>query len=121
MQVDKELLEDCIQQKRLAQNRLYKEVFSYLMNICIRYKNDYDTAGASLNAIFLKILDNLKSFRQDDLFVPWMKRIAINHLIDEYRKDKSEKEKIGFYAEEDIANIGSSFHQKEAELEAEYL
>ena len=76
MLINKELLDDCQKQKRLAQNQLYKEVFSYLMNICIRYKNDYDSAGASLNAIFLKILSNLENFRQEDSFIPWMKRIA---------------------------------------------
>ena len=77
MLIDKELLDDCLKQKRSAQNRLYKEVFSYLMNICIRYKNDYNSAGESLNTIFLKILTKLDSFRKEDSFIPWMKRIVI--------------------------------------------
>ncbi len=119
MQIDKKLLEDCLKQKRQAQNRLYKEVFSYLMNICIRYKNDYDTAGASLNAIFLKILTNLENFRKEDAFIPWMKRIAVNHLIDEYRKEKREKEKVSFL--EEVRSHSSSIHEKEAELDSEYL
>lgn len=119
MRIDKELLNDCLKQKRQAQNRLYKEVFSYLMNICIRYKNDYDTAGASLNTIFLKVLTNLEHFRKEDSFIPWMKRIAVNHLIDEYRKEKREKEKVSFL--EEVRSTSCSIHEKEAELDSEYL
>ena len=121
--IDKDLISDCKKKKRSAQNRLYKEVFSFLMNICIRYKNDYDTAGSSLNLIFLKILDNLEKFKSEDSFVPWIKRIAVNHLIDEYRKEKREKEKLSYI--EDVsyssANSSSSIHEKSAELDSEYL
>lgn len=86
----------------------------------MRYKNDYDTAGASLNAIFLKILNNLNKFNNKESFIPWMKRIAVNHLIDEYRKDKREKGKLRF---EDalVASNSSTHHTMEAELESEYL
>lgn len=120
MKIDEKLLNDCIKRKRPAQNQLYKEVFSYLMNICMRYKNDYNTAGASLNAIFLKVLTNLNKFNKKDSFIPWMKRIAVNHLIDEYRKEKREKEKIRF--EDELVNSNSSTHHiMEAKLESEYL
>jgi len=121
MQIDKEILDACIKGERSAQNRLYKEVFSYLMNICIRYKNDYDTAGASLNAIFLKVLHNLSKFRKEDSFIAWMKRIAVNHLIDEYRKQKRDMERLSYIDDLSISRVPSSIHQKEAELECEYL
>ncbi len=121
MKIEKQLLADCIQKKRLAQHQLYKEVFSYLMNICIRYKNDYDTAGASLNTIFLKILDNLDKFNSQDSFIPWIKRIAVNQLIDEYRKEKKDKQTINFQDEFQPSICPQSYHQKEAEMDAQYL
>lgn len=108
--------------KRTAQNELYREVFSYLMNICMRYKNDYDTAGASLNAIFLKILTNLHTFKQEESFIAWIKRIAINHLIDEYRKHKRERQKVGYLEDEKQVPLnGSTSHSKEDEMSADYL
>tara|TARA_B100000965_G_C19330534_1_gene642825 strand:+ start:202 stop:759 length:558 start_codon:yes stop_codon:yes gene_type:complete len=122
MQIDPDLIKACLAKKRAAQNQLYKELFSYLMNICIRYKNDYDTAGASLNCIFLKILDNLDKFREEDSFIPWIKRIAVNHLIDEYRKEKREKEKLSYL--EEVSNNeskSSSIHEAEAMMDSEYL
>jgi RNA polymerase sigma factor (sigma-70 family) len=120
MKIDKSLIESCLNKERAGQNRMYKELFSYLMNICMRYKNDYDTAGASLNAIYLKILENLHKFRKEDSFIAWIKRIAVNHLIDEYRKDKRIK-KHTTYLEDNRVLESKSYHSKEAEMESEYL
>ena len=120
MNIDKSLIESCLSKERAGQNQLYKELFSYLMNICMRYKNDYNTAGASLNAIYLKVLNNLDKFRKDDSFIAWVKRIAVNHLIDEYRKDQRIKKSTS-YLEESKAIESRAFHSKEAEMESEYL
>ncbi len=121
MQIKKDLLEACKRQERAAQNQLYKEVFSFLMSICIRYKNDYDTAGASLNTIYLKVLDNLEKFEQDDSFVAWIKRIAVNQLIDEYRRDQRHKQKINYIDQKTSNYQAATYHEKEAEMESEYL
>ncbi len=122
MKIERALLEACIENKRAAQNELYKELFSYLMSICMRYKKDYNTAGASLNAIYLKILTHLPNFEQHNSFISWVKRIAVNHLIDEYRKEKREKERLS-YAEESKVNpfVEQTYHRGAAELESEYL
>ena len=120
MKIDKSLIESCLKKERSAQNQLYKELFSYLMNTCMRYKNDYDTAGASLNAIYLKVLDNLDKFRKEDSFIAWVKRIAVNHLIDEYRKEQHMKKSTS-YLDDNKAVESRAFHSKEAEMESEYL
>ncbi len=96
MVIDNELLNDCQQGKRRACNQLYEKLFSYLMNICIRYNNNYDEAGAALNAIYLKIVTNLKQRDQQKPFIPWIKTIAMNHLADEFRKAKTLKNNIAF-------------------------
>ncbi|MCB9252762.1 MAG: RNA polymerase sigma factor [Flavobacteriales bacterium] len=96
MVIENDLLSECQKGKRRACNQLYEQLFSYLMNICIRYNNDYDEAGAALNAIFLKVIKNLRKRDQNKQFIPWVKTIAINHLADEYRKLKRLKEKIVF-------------------------
>tara|TARA_R110002049_G_scaffold151387_1_gene314965 strand:- start:480 stop:1028 length:549 start_codon:yes stop_codon:yes gene_type:complete len=119
MQIEKELLQGCIEKDRKSQNKLYELIFSYLMNICMRYKNDYDTAGTSLNAIFLKVLDNLDKFENEQVFIPWIKRIAVNHLIDEYRSDKTKK--IDYIENYQDYIAPTTAHEKEEQLESEYL
>jgi RNA polymerase sigma-70 factor (ECF subfamily) len=121
MKIDKSLIESCINKERAGQNQLYKELFSYLMNICMRYKNDYDTAGGSLNAIYLKVLDNLEKFRKEDSFIAWVKRIAINHLIDEYRKEQRIKKNTSYIEDRGGTIEATEYHSMEAEMESEYL
>ncbi len=84
----KELINKCLTNDRRSQNELYRELFSYLMNICIRYKTNYDDAGSALNLIYLKILKGLEKFDSTKPFLPWVKTIAIRHLVDEYRMEK---------------------------------
>ncbi len=88
MAIDKKLIKNCLKNDRRSQNELYKELFSFLMNICIRYKNNYDDAGAALNTIYLKVLKGLETYQDDKAMLPWVKTIAVRHLIDEYRSDK---------------------------------
>lgn len=122
MNIDPKLLQACIENKRSAQNQLYKELFSYLMSICMRYKKDYDASGESLNSIYLKILTHLPKFEQENSFIAWVKRIAVNHLIDEYRKEKRIKQRTT-YAEDSPIDlfVEKSYHKGAAELESEYL
>jgi RNA polymerase sigma-70 factor (ECF subfamily) len=84
----KRLIKSCLNNDRRAQNTLYKELFSFLMNICIRYKRNYDDAGAALNTIYLKILYALEDYDLSRPFLPWVKTIAIRQLVDEYRSEK---------------------------------
>jgi RNA polymerase sigma-70 factor (ECF subfamily) len=123
MDIDKELIDACIDNDRLAQNKLYKQVFSYLMGLCIRYKNDYQTAGNSLNAIFLKILTHLRDHDIDgSSFKAWIKRIAINHLIDEYRKEQRERQHLVFQEKLNGKNLEQEVQDKEIlKMESEYL
>ncbi len=88
MPIDSKLIKRCLKNDRRSQNELYKELFSFLMNICIRYKNNYDDAGASLNTIYLKVLKGLKDYDESVSILPWVKTIAVRHLIDEYRSEK---------------------------------
>jgi RNA polymerase sigma factor (sigma-70 family) len=88
MPIDKKLIKNCLKNDRRSQNELYKELFSYLMNICIRYKENYDDAGAALNTIYLKVLKGLEDYDDSKVILPWVKTIAVRHLIDEYRYEK---------------------------------
>ena len=123
MQIDEELIDACIDNDRLAQNKLYKLVFSYLMSLCIRYKKDYDSAGNSLNAIFLKILTHIGDHNlHSSSFQAWIKRIAVNHLIDEYRKEQREKQHLVFQEKLNGKEVEHEVHDSGMlKMESEYL
>ena len=109
MVISNELLLECEKGNRRACNQLYEILFSYLMNICIRYNNNYDEAGAALNAIFMKVITNLGKRNTEKQFQPWLKTIAMNHLADEYRKTKNLRTNLLF--SDDIMN-----HEQEVDM-----
>lgn len=99
MIIQPHLIDSCIKHDRRAEYELYKLTYSYLMSICLRYARDKDSAAESLNIGFLKILKNLTSYKPNIPFKSWIRRVMVNTLIDEYRKNKREKEKISYVQE----------------------
>lgn len=99
MNVQPTLIKDCIDGKRRAEYELYKMTFSYLMSICVRYTGNKERAEEVLNMGFLKILTNLESYNAEAPFKPWIRKIMINTLINEYKKEKVHYENI-LYVEE---------------------
>ena len=94
MNIQPQLIALCIKQDRKAEYELYKLTYSYLMSICMRYSKDKDTASESLNIGFMKILKNLATYKAEIPFKSWIRRVMVNTLIDEYRKNKREREKV---------------------------
>lgn len=96
MNVQPQLIARCIKHDRKAEYELYKLSYSYLMSICMRYSKDRDSASEALNNGYLKILKNLETYRPEIPFKAWIRRIMVNTLIDEYRKNKRDREHVTY-------------------------
>lgn len=70
-----------------------------MMSICCRYVNSQEEAQEMLNIGFMKILYNLEKYKPEVPFRFWMRKVMINILIDEYRKEKKHKENIQYVQE----------------------
>ena len=99
MNIQPQLIASCIKRDRKAEYELYKNTYSYLMSICLRYTRDKDMASEILNVGFLKILSNLEKYNLAIPFKVWIRKIMVNTLIDEYRKNKREKERVTYVEE----------------------
>ncbi len=99
MNIQPQLIALCIKQDRKAEYELYKLTYSYLMGICMRYSKDKDTASESLNMGFLKILKNLSTYKPEIPFKSWIRRVMVNTLIDDYRKNNRDREKVTYVEE----------------------
>ncbi len=112
MIIQPQLIALCIKQDRKAEYELYKLTYSYLMSICMRYSRDKDTASESLNMGFLKILKNLTAYKSEVPFKAWIRRVMVNTLIDEYRKNKREREKVTYveqyYDSSDFSDVNEA-------------
>lgn len=99
MDIQRQLITDCINGERKAEYALYKATFSYLMSICVRYTRNTDKAKEVLNMGFFKILTNLNKYNPEVPFKPWIRKVMINTLINEYKKEKIHYDNI-LYVEE---------------------
>lgn len=90
-----ELIHDCANNNRKAQEELYELCFRFLMPLCLRYNSNEEDARAAFNIGFFKILNNISDIDYEiGFFIAWSRKIMNNTLIDEYRKKKSYNEKI---------------------------
>ena len=88
MLIDDSIIEGCVAGKRSAQSALYRKYSSVMLAVCLRYAQNRDEAEDILQEAFLKIFQNINSYRKEGSFEGWMKRIMINHALNFYRKNR---------------------------------
>jgi RNA polymerase sigma factor (sigma-70 family) len=73
-----------------------------MMKVCARYTINEDEAVESLNAGFLKVLQNLEGLRDLSSIGGWVKQIAVRTAIDFYRSKRrySERNRLTLDADE---------------------
>jgi len=94
-----DLLERCRKDERKAHYELYTMCFSFILSISRRYYVNREDMESSLNQVFLKIVKNISAYlkKRDDVpFELWVRRIAINHIVDEFRRSKKYRESLDY-------------------------
>ena len=89
-----ELIAGCIQKDRLAQKYLYKNLYSPMFAVAMRYSKDEDMATFILNNSFLKVFTKIESHNTNSSFHGWVKRIVVNTALDEIRKNKKHSNQL---------------------------
>ena len=59
-----------------------------MMAVCWRYARNQEDAVSLVNAGFLKVLLNIKKYKPEVPFELWLRRVVINEVIDQLRKNK---------------------------------
>lgn len=88
MEIPPELIESCLKGDRKAENELYRLLYSFLMSICRRYIRQDEKAREMLNIGFCRVLFNIGKYRPIAPFQYWARKIMVNVLINEHKKDK---------------------------------
>lgn len=86
MDVDDAILKGCMEGKRGAQKLLYQAYVPTMMAVCMRYAQHRDEAEDLLQEGFLKVFQNINSFRSQGSLEGWIKRIIINHALNHLKK-----------------------------------
>ena len=103
------LIEKCKENDRLSQKIIYEKYYGKMMGVALRYFNNSDIARDIVQESFIKIFKKIDQFKGGKNFEGWIKRIVVNHSLDQLRKNKN----IYFVSDETIKNISE---QKEEDL-----
>ncbi|MFN5214614.1 MAG: RNA polymerase sigma factor [Bacteroidota bacterium] len=106
--IDHSIIRGCLQKDKKSEYLLYKQSFSLLMKVCYRYTSNKDDAMDFVNRGFLKILNNLDKYDFQHPYEAWIRRIMVNVIIDEFRKNKSYKEHVYMAEHQDLATFQSN-------------
>jgi RNA polymerase sigma factor (sigma-70 family) len=99
---EEDIIAGCTEGRRDCQKALYDRFASKMFSLCLRYAPDYHTAEDLLQEGFVKIYYNIYKYNGSGSFEGWMKRVFINHAIEQLRKADR------YFAADDIANIPES-------------
>jgi len=90
---DQQLIERCLKEDRRAQGELYQLLYKQLIGTCWRYAADKEQAVEYMNLGFVRVLLNLKQYRPEVPFELWARRVTINTIINEFKKNKVWKDR----------------------------
>lgn len=83
-----ELINNCKKGNRQAQEQLYRDYSRILFGICLKYSRNKTEAEDSLHDSFMTIYSKIDQFKHQGSFEGWIKRIAINTVLQKYRKEE---------------------------------
>ena len=66
MVIDEQIVKDCIAGKRQAQKMLFDNFAPLMLGVCMRYCHDRDEAEDILQEAFIKVFQNLHTFRGEE-------------------------------------------------------
>ena len=82
-----QLINDCKKNDSKAQEQLYRLYAPKLFSVSLKYSRNYTEAQDNLQDGFLLIFKNIHQFSFKGSLEGWLKRVMINHVLQQYRKE----------------------------------
>lgn len=80
-----QLINDCKKNNIKAQEQLYKLYAPKMFSLCLKYSRSYVEAQDHLQDGFLLVFEKIQSFQFKGSFDGWIKKVIINHVLQQYR------------------------------------
>lgn len=94
--MDQQLAERCLNGEPEAWETLVRTYYRRIYNLAYRFTGRFDTAEELAQDAFVKIYQNLGSFRADcGSLQSWIMRVGRNQIIDQYRHTRWQKNVSG--------------------------
>ena len=116
--LDAEIIKECIEGNRIAQEKLYNFYASRMRGTCLRYSSSVFEAEDIFQDGFIKVFTHLKNYKYQGSFDGWIRRIIINTAIDTYKKNSLMDDHISFdmLEEDEITSVEIAYNMTEEDL-----
>jgi RNA polymerase sigma-70 factor (ECF subfamily) len=81
----RDIIQGCLRGDRRDQELLYRRHVSRLYAVCLQYSGNDEEARDILQEGFIKIFENLGSYKHEGSFEGWMRRIMVNTALEKFR------------------------------------
>jgi len=102
---------------RILLKALYERFSRKMYGVCLRYTDDKDEAQDILQNGFIKVFENIETFKATGSLEGWIRRIMVNTALNHYRQDKASRLKVDLdsvdYMLEGSDNVGGELDAKE--------
>jgi len=98
--IHQDIIDRCKKGEQTAQFQLYKLYYKAMYNTCYRIVSDEMEAEDIMQEAFLKAFDKLDTYSGKVSFGAWLKRIVINHSLDQIKKKKLDFKNVEEYPHE---------------------
>lgn len=80
-----QLINDCKNNDRKAQEQLYRLYSPKLFAVCLKYSRNYTEAQDNLQDGFIIIFNKIEQYAFKGSFDGWLKRVMVNNVLQQYR------------------------------------
>lgn len=88
---ERKMVNGCLKGDKLAQKELYQFYSGKMYAVCSRYSQNADQAKDFLQEGFIRVFQNLKSFKGEGSFEGWVRRVMINCCLEALRKPDNKR------------------------------
>jgi RNA polymerase sigma factor (sigma-70 family) len=85
---ESDLIDRCRKKEAKAQRDLHAVLYKKYIGLCWRFAGDKELAVEYFNIGFVRILLQLDKYRSDVPFDFWSKRVLVNAIINEYKRNR---------------------------------
>lgn len=93
---ERQLIKDCIRQRPIAQEQLYRQFAPVMLGVCYRYTKSLHDAEDVLQEGFVKVFLHIKDYKATGELGAWIRRIMVNTALNYLKKNKKYRTEMVF-------------------------
>lgn len=114
---ERHIVQGCLRGEKSFQKQLYNQYSQKMYAVCLRYSQNQDQAKDLLQEGFIRVFQNLNTFKGEGSFEGWVRRIMVNGCLESLRKPENK------FFHEDVNDVESelSYEPNMRKLDVQYV